>query len=731
MKKLLLLLFTAAIALAQPSGPTGPTGNYLTRVNPVFSGVLRSSDTSGTSSGGLKFGTDTNLWRSGAGGLALNGASESILRLYVGGTQKAYFYTTGSQTDVFSASGPLVLSSNSNTAVTLDASQTQTNTSEIRTTGAAASFLASSAGMQFYSGGAIFTSTGANASTNGTITLRSQRSDGSNSKDVTISGAGALTTASDLTSGGNIFSGGDVRAAATGYLYFNGRSTIKSTANGSISFRNNADNAYSDITANDVGGSTFYASNSFSAGNDGAFYFSTRSSIRSSSDGTLQFRNNANNADAAITAGTGTFSGALTVPGAGLNSERFGSGATAAGSDAVAVGKGATASGSSSVVVGGAGASAANQFAIAVGYNSQANKDNGIAIGTSANAPYYGVAVGHSASGVDGNYSTVIGGGASSAAAAGVVIGATATVPTTHTGSMVIGHGLTSTAKYQAVLGSGYDDGTGYGIGDWYFGNGVTAAVPKATVTFQPTGGSGTNVAGANFVLAAGKATGNAASGKVYIKTSVAGASGTTLQSLQNSVTIETASSENVFTLHKQATTGVGVKLSGSGQMEFSNGFVMTENGTGAVVYSTGTGVPLRVAANGTTTGDATRTIFAVVPESWSENDYYLAVMGNGTVKSSGGRVVKVNTDADDRTVSIGEHSLVYTGTGGHTFTLPTIASAATGQMYYIKNRGSGNLSVASGTGSQIYTSSAQASITLAAGDAVTLISDGTYFNVN
>lgn len=66
---------------------------------------------------------------------------------------------------------------------------------------------------------------------------------------------------------------------------------------------------------------------------------------------------------------------------------------------------------------------------------------------------------------------------------------------------------------------------------NFYLGNGTTAVSPSAG-TLQATGGSGSNIAGADLVLAGGKGTGNAAPGFVGIKYPVVGGSGTTLQSL-------------------------------------------------------------------------------------------------------------------------------------------------------------------------------------------------------
>ena len=71
-------------------------------------------------------------------------------------------------------------------------------------------------------------------------------------------------------------------------------------------------------------------------------------------------------------------------------------------------------------------------------------------------------------------------------------------------------------------------------------GEGVTTASPD-DITLQATGGSGADNAGADFILAGGKSTGDAAPGSIVIKTSTVGASGATPQTLATRVTITSA----------------------------------------------------------------------------------------------------------------------------------------------------------------------------------------------
>ena len=97
---------------------------------------------------------------------------------------------------------------------------------------------------------------------------------------------------------------------------------------------------------------------------------------------------------------------------------------------------------------------------------------------------------------------------------------------------IAIGYGSTTTAASQLVIGSSGDP-----ISSVYIGSGVTAASPSA-ITYNSTGGSGTNIAGAAFTIAGGKGTGTGAGGNIIFQTSTTLGSGTTLQSLVSRLTI-------------------------------------------------------------------------------------------------------------------------------------------------------------------------------------------------
>ena len=194
-----------------------------------------------------------------------------------------------------------------------------------------------------------------------------------------------------------------------------------------------------------------------------------------------------------------------------------------------AFGDGATVDGDNRQVALGFNASAIGTESIALGANTVANQ-GGLAIGSSASVTgFQGVAIGQgSTAGVSG-----FGFGASSAAGSqGVCIG----VSTSATFGVAIGHKAKTTANFQFVVG-----GTGGGgsnvIKDVYIGEGVESAT-AVNVTFHATRGLGTNIAGGNYTIAPGESTGNATPSSIIFQGTTAGASGSTVQTLVDIVTI-------------------------------------------------------------------------------------------------------------------------------------------------------------------------------------------------
>jgi hypothetical protein len=254
------------------------------------------------------------------------------------------------------------------------------------------------------------------------------------------------------------------------------------------------------------------------------------------------------------TKGNIILTGVPSSPGTGTNSEKFGLGSAAAGNDAAAFGNVASASGVGAVAVGrstiasntntlafGMGAAASGSGAVAIGASTVSNQTNTLAVCTGAQATgasslAFGpsavasggsdLAIASSAS-ASGGLGVTIGVSASTAGGSSVAIGRTASAG--HSGSVAIGRDSATTATKQFVCGAG----GGWDKDNVYFGSGVVNASPTA-YTINGSGGSGTNIAGANLNLAGGKGTGSAIGGSVKLQSTIAGSSGTTLNSLQD-----------------------------------------------------------------------------------------------------------------------------------------------------------------------------------------------------
>lgn len=156
-------------------------------------------------------------------------------------------------------------------------------------------------------------------------------------------------------------------------------------------------------------------------------------------------------------------------------------------------------------------------------------------------------------------YYTGIGYGISINSIGGTAIGSELTIGTGHDYSILMGRGASSTAANQFIAGSN----TG-AISDVYFGKGVANATPTA-YAINGTGGSGSNIAGANLNLAGGKSTGTGRSGYVALQTSVTGSTGSSTNSLVDRQVIpgrKTVSSNNsalgLFEIALPTLTGTG-----------------------------------------------------------------------------------------------------------------------------------------------------------------------------
>ena len=201
-----------------------------------------------------------------------------------------------------------------------------------------------------------------------------------------------------------------------------------------------------------------------------------------------------------------------------------------------------------------------------------------VVIGKSAKAwsdCYGGVAIGGAASARGGNYSVAIGFQADTFLnGQSVCIGWGATGAYNIGGASIsIGAQAAFTAPNQLVAGSG-----SYPVNNVHFGKGVVHATPTA-YTLNGTGGSGTNIAGANLNVAAGKATGNAVPGCVKLQTSVLGSSGSTLQTLVDRLILDGAGV--VFIAN--ATTVPTTNPVGGGYLYFEGGALKCRGSSGTI----------------------------------------------------------------------------------------------------------------------------------------------------
>ncbi|MDP9249493.1 MAG: tail fiber domain-containing protein [bacterium] len=202
------------------------------------------------------------------------------------------------------------------------------------------------------------------------------------------------------------------------------------------------------------------------------------------------------------------------------------------------------------------GASATTNFYnnVVIGSGASGTTSSGnVAIGQSASAINKATAIGYDAT-ANGTGAVVLGGQSSSALGYGISIG-DAVVTSTAGGwtGISIGNRITNafrsiaiggfqtnpTANSQLLIGSNTANDTH--IADIYIGSGITDTAPVSNITYNGTGGSGTNIAGSSLTFAGGKGTGNAAGGSLVFSTSDALASGSTLQSLTEKARISAA----------------------------------------------------------------------------------------------------------------------------------------------------------------------------------------------
>lgn len=119
--------------------------------------------------------------------------------------------------------------------------------------------------------------------------------------------------------------------------------------------------------------------------------------------------------------------------------------------------------------------------------------------------------------------------------------------------TIAIGYYAKTTANNQMVIGSSFASGT---ISSVYIGQGVSKATPEGVILYA-TGGSGTNNAGGNFGISAGRGTGNVSSGNILFITSDPLSSGSTAQPTSTKAVITSTGRFGVGTTSPIATLAV------------------------------------------------------------------------------------------------------------------------------------------------------------------------------
>lgn len=284
--------------------------------------------------------------------------------------------------------------------------------------------------------------------------------------------------------------------------------------------------------------------------------------------------------------------GGITSP-SGTNSERFGAGTVATGSASVALGYNATAStydsaiaigetatvgGTRSIAIGSLsstgsadgliaiGRQASNQSttigSLAIGRSSSINATSasGVAIGYQAtiNASSNGVAIGSGTS-ITGSSTVAVGTNATTGGFSAIALGNGANAAFQQ--SIAIGRDATTTAANQLVVGGGSN-----AISSAFFGNGVTNATPSA-FTLNATGGSGTDIAGADITIAGGRGTGTGAGGSVAIQVAPGGVTGSSANSLSTVFEVDGTDGSALFQNASDSATGFTVVDSGGARL--------------------------------------------------------------------------------------------------------------------------------------------------------------------
>ena len=188
-----------------------------------------------------------------------------------------------------------------------------------------------------------------------------------------------------------------------------------------------------------------------------------------------------------------------------------------------------------------------------------------------------------------------------------------------------------------------------------------------------------------------------------------------TVTEAHNSIYQDTITADRTYTMPTVNTGAIG-----SAQLKikidnYENGFHILLSGT-TVLDSWGN----------TITQLDNKTSYILEGENNGLLNYWKIVSVNGlpptTVSSAGTLTLAYNTHK--------EAHYVFTGTTS-TWTMPAISATRPGFAFYLKNRGSGTVTINSnGGGNDFYTTSAVNTYALTAGSAIVLLNDGTIFNI-
>lgn len=200
-----------------------------------------------------------------------------------------------------------------------------------------------------------------------------------------------------------------------------------------------------------------------------------------------------------------------------------------------------------------------------------------------------------------------------------------------HDACLLAGRNAASSAANQAVLGG---DDT-YGFHDFYLGQGVTATSAPTGVTLHATSGSGTDIDGGPFTIAAGQGTGAGVPGLLQLQVSHSLASGTTLQTLRTYLELD--SSYPTTALH----SGFIRK-----NTEF-NGDAMANSYSGTM-HEQGTGARAQVLPISSKTGSSGRVILEVTGYDPTAGDVYSSRLTYAYENTAGTLIEKVDSNAED-----------------------------------------------------------------------------------